>query len=336
MASLSGTSAIEARIAASATSRTLFVRVLELESIEFEVLDVPAHEVAQVDEVLVAGQHQLFRIALGDRIALDRCDIGDLHVLDWPVQRHRHAGANGAAVLAEGRDDALFLGADHVRVVVTPSHSTTSPPRISGNQLLPSGRSGMRGKPPPPPPPGPRGRRRPGPPPNRSSMLAERRGGGLPAARGCADRRAAENRGHRVRGGHPVLRHPRRRLRRSHLFRERHRRNYFRPIRRSPMGCVVRPLPGHRALSHLRKLSCASYRNASGTKTVPRCRFSMLGASRTRLKEETPVSSPDDDALKQALPPLAQRAAAIVATRGRSRDRGTRCHRNGRAGTRPA
>ena len=90
------------------------LRVVEPEMIELQVLDVPAHQIGQVDQIAVAGQHQFLGLVIGHRMAPDRSDVGDLDRFDRPRQRQRDARADRAAVFAESGDDALFLGAEHV------------------------------------------------------------------------------------------------------------------------------------------------------------------------------------------------------------------------------
>jgi hypothetical protein len=68
------------------------VRIGELVGVELEILDVPAHQVIEIDQVLVAGEHQPLAIAFGDGLALDRGDVARFDRLDRPGQGERNPG----------------------------------------------------------------------------------------------------------------------------------------------------------------------------------------------------------------------------------------------------
>jgi hypothetical protein len=77
---------------------------------------VPAHRIGQVDDILVAGQHQIFALRAG-RSDIDRADFLDIdraHRLERGGQGQADAGREGAAIFAEQGDDAAFLRADPV------------------------------------------------------------------------------------------------------------------------------------------------------------------------------------------------------------------------------
>ena len=101
-------------MALSATSRMVSSGCGQLEQVELRRADVPAHRIGEVDQVLVAGQHQ---VVGGRRAEVDRADILDvdlLHPVDRRRQRKADARAERAAVAAKVGDHAALPRRDRV------------------------------------------------------------------------------------------------------------------------------------------------------------------------------------------------------------------------------
>src|SRR5690606_13206952 len=115
-----GQDAVELMLGDRSTHRRLahftqrLLRIGKLELVVRQVLDAPANQVAEVDEVLVAGQDELLRRALRNALGTDFADVLHRDVLDRPWQRHVQAGIERVRVLAESGDDRLLARGDLV------------------------------------------------------------------------------------------------------------------------------------------------------------------------------------------------------------------------------
>src|SRR6185436_16246163 len=103
------------------------LRVLDVEEIGLRVLDAPEHDEIDIDDVLVAGQHQAFlghvAHAAGEtarRHGRAHADLDDVlprhfrqaHLLDRIGQAEMQTGRLAADRLAEAHDDAELVGID--------------------------------------------------------------------------------------------------------------------------------------------------------------------------------------------------------------------------------
>ena len=67
----------------------------QLEQVEFGRADVPAHRISDVDQILVAGQHQILGGRGADIDHLNVLDVEFLHPVDRRRERPPDAGAEG-------------------------------------------------------------------------------------------------------------------------------------------------------------------------------------------------------------------------------------------------
>ncbi|OMG61332.1 hypothetical protein IL54_4906 [Sphingobium sp. ba1] len=92
------------------------IGVGQLEQVQFGIADVPAHRIGKVDDILVAGQHQILILRRGRSHVdgADFLDIDDRHRREGGGEGQADTGGQGAAVTAKISDDAAFLRADTV------------------------------------------------------------------------------------------------------------------------------------------------------------------------------------------------------------------------------
>ena len=77
------------------------VGIGQLEPVQLQVLDVPADEIGQVDQVLVAGEDQLFAVAFRESFGPDRADVLDVDLLDRPGRGEVEARVERARIFAD-------------------------------------------------------------------------------------------------------------------------------------------------------------------------------------------------------------------------------------------
>ena len=119
----------------------------KLEQIEFGVAHRPAHRIGEIDDVLIAGQHQVLAAARGHVEALDLIDVDAGDDVDRRGQRQPDAGFERAGIGAEARDNAALLRIDAVDA------RRRQPQRQEGGEGIAPDRTARR-TPWPKPPPG--------------------------------------------------------------------------------------------------------------------------------------------------------------------------------------
>jgi hypothetical protein len=88
--------------------------LVDLEHVILRIRDLPAHRIGEVDDVLVARQHQIFRAGLGKILDADILHVHLHHARDRRGHRHRDAGIERPRIAAEVGHHAAFLRRDRV------------------------------------------------------------------------------------------------------------------------------------------------------------------------------------------------------------------------------
>src|SRR6185503_1114685 len=89
----------------------------DVEEILFRILDLPEHRQADVDEVLVARQHQTLILSIADRRLVLGLDGNEFHLLDGP-DGEMQTRTCGACILPEPQDNAAFIGLNLIDAVI--------------------------------------------------------------------------------------------------------------------------------------------------------------------------------------------------------------------------
>src|SRR3546814_2114963 len=82
----------------------------ELEDEQFGIADRPAHLIGEVDDALVAGQHEIgvARVGRADLHRADRAHVLHPHLLARRGQRPFDAGTDGARIAAERSEEHTY------------------------------------------------------------------------------------------------------------------------------------------------------------------------------------------------------------------------------------
>src|SRR6185369_2925808 len=90
------------------------VGLRELEEVELRRPDIPPNRISDIDEVLVAGQHQVFAARRTQVDDLDILNVDLLHPVDGRGKRQSDARAERIAVAPEARDDSALPRRDRM------------------------------------------------------------------------------------------------------------------------------------------------------------------------------------------------------------------------------
>src|SRR3546814_18678482 len=90
----------------------MMLRIDELKLVQAHIPDIPAHGIGEIDDILVAGEHQLLARACRNIYGADFLHIYDLHRIARRGKAPVNARPHGSGIAAKPCKPAALLWAD--------------------------------------------------------------------------------------------------------------------------------------------------------------------------------------------------------------------------------